>query len=90
MRDGINTVSTVMEIERDLGPRRSSSGTLIRECLVDTAHMVVAQYLGTAGPRVSCKGIETRMLVRVSFPLSGAELSRSMVMRTCNKSEGPG
>ena len=87
MRDGINTVSTVMEIERDLGPRRSSSGTLIRECLVDTAHMVVD--LSTAGPRVSCKGIETRMSY-VSSPLNGAELSRSMVMRTCNTSEGPG
>jgi hypothetical protein len=33
---GINGVSTVIEIERYLGPRRSSCGTLIRKCLADT------------------------------------------------------
>jgi hypothetical protein len=91
MRHGINRVCTVMEIERDLGPRGSSSGTLIREGLVDTAHMVMAQYLGTTGPRGPRKGIETRMLSsHVSSPLSGAELSRSTVVRTCNTSKGPG
>jgi hypothetical protein len=35
-KHGINRVSTVMEIERYLDTRRSSSGILIRECLADT------------------------------------------------------
>lgn len=79
--------------ERYLGPRRSSSGTRTRECLADTqlnAHMVMAQCLGTAGPRVP-RGIDTRMLIsHASSLLSGAELSWSMVVRTCNTGKGPG
>ena len=82
-----------------LGPRRSSSGTLIRGCLADTqlnAHIVMARYLGTTGPRGPRNGKETRMLTsHASSPLrllrlSGAKLSWSTVVRTSNTGKGPG
>ena len=81
-RDRINRVDIVMEIERCLGPGRSPSGTLIRECLastrLDAAHMVVAQpqrldNTGPRGPRT--RSLRGRMLVdHACSPLSGAEL----------------
>src|SRR6266849_10784052 len=76
-----------MEIERHMGPRRSSSGTLIRECLAYTqlsAQVWMVQCVGT-GPH---RGKETRMLIGcASTPLSGVELSGSIVVRTCNGSK---
>jgi len=90
-RHGINRLSTMVVIERYLGPQRHFSGTLIREWMADArlnVHMVVALCLGTMRPR---KGIENRMLKRyVSSPLSCAELSWLMIARTCNIGKGPG
>jgi hypothetical protein len=92
-RHGINGVSTVIEIERYLGPRRSSCGTLIRGCLADTqlnTNMVMARCLGT-GPWVPRQGIEARILIsHASSLLGGVELSWSMVVRACNTGKGPG
>ena len=54
-----------MEIERYLGPRRSSCRTLIRVCPVDThlnVRMVVTQCLGTTGLWVP-REIKTRILI---------------------------
>lgn len=72
-----------MEIERYLGPRRSSCGTLIRECLVYT-------HLNVPMPRVPWE-IETRILIsHASSPLSGAELSWPMVVRACKQEKARG
>ena len=81
-----------MGIKRYLGPRRSSC-TLIRECLVDThlnVRMVVTQYLGTTGLRVP-REIETRILIsHVPCPLSGAELSWSIIVRARKQEKARG
>ena len=64
-----------MGVERYLGPRRSSCGTLVCEYLADNrlnGRMVMTQCLGATGPR---RGIESRMLMLInhaSSQLSGA------------------
>ena len=86
---GINSMSTVMVIERCMGPRRHFSGTLISEWMAD-ARLNVRRCLGTTKPR---EGIENRMLKNyIAFPLraEGAELSWLIVVRICIIGKGPG